>query len=793
MFQNETEFCEWLFNDQNRGATAFAHNFQSFDGYFILKYLLDQAIRPEIIPNGGKIMYMYVQQLDLKILDTLNYLPMRLAKIPSTLGLRELKKGYFPYKFCTVENLNYVGALPALEMYNPDGLSSGEREKLVAWYNSQKGTVFNMQQELTDYCRSDVDILMNAVVHFQQLLFDLTGIDPFHSSITIASACNEALRTCFLEPNTIALLPPGGYRPNANFSKMAIIWLRWVSEKQGIRLKHALNGGEERIGKYSVDGYDEATITVYEFHGCLFHGCPKCYSNPRIKSAIRPTLTIGELYQATVDRAANIRGAGYNLIEFWEHDYHNLIRTDAAFKEFVQSSDILPPLEPRECFYGGRTNAIKLYHKVSEDERIKYIDICSLYPFVNSRYSYPIGHPTVVTENFGDIRQYYGLVKCTVLPPRKLFLPVLPYRSGGKLTFPLCRTCVDEINQDAPCQHTDRERQLTGEWVTLEVIKALDMGYQIVSLHEVWHWSDNRTGLFKSYIDKFLKVKTESSGWPSGDMSDDERLNYIAEYAAREGIQLDGDKIEKIPGLRTVAKLCLNSMWGKFGQNSNKTSAKYISDPGEFYELILDSAVEISDIIICNDDVLRVHYKTKSEFVKPNSRTNVAIAAFTTAHARLILYTYTEKLGDRTLYTDTDSIIYSVKPGEWEPDTGNFLGDMTDELGRNCYITEFVSGGPKNYSYKVLDTETNRYSYECKVKGINLNYRNSQVVNFKSTLKLITGDTREKLLVNNPGTIKRDIRRGVIYNKDETKTYRAVYTKRAFDPGNRYNTLPFGY
>ncbi|XP_074658630.1 uncharacterized protein LOC141911539 [Tubulanus polymorphus] len=283
------------------------------------------------------------------------------------------------------------------------------------------------------------------------------------------------------------------------------------------------------------------------------------------------------------------------------------------------------------------------------------------------------------------------------------------------------------------------------------------MGYQIVSLHEVWHWSDNRTGLFKSYIDKFLKVKTESSGWPSGDMSDDERLNYIAEYAAREGIQLDGDKIEKIPGLRTVAKLCLNSMWGKFGQNSNKTSAKYISD---FYELILDSTVEISDIIICNDDVLRVHYKTKSEFVKPNSRTNVAIAAFTTAHARLILYTYMEKLGDRTLYTDTDSIIYSVKPGEWEPETGNFLGDMTDELGRNCYITEFVSGGPKNYSFKVLDTETNRYSYECKVKGINLNYRNSQVVNFKSMLKLITDDTREKLLVNNPGTIKRDIRRG---------------------------------
>lgn len=31
----------------------------------------------------------------------------------------------------------------------------------------------------------------------------------------------------------------------------------------------------------------------------------------------------------------------------------------------------------------------------------------------------------------------------------------------------------------------------------------------------------------------------------------------------REGVDLDFEKIEKNPGLRTVAKLCLNSFWGK--------------------------------------------------------------------------------------------------------------------------------------------------------------------------------------------------------------------------------------
>jgi hypothetical protein len=44
-----------------------------------------------------------------------------------------------------------------------------------------------------------------------------------------------------------------------------------------------------------------------------------------------------------------------------------------------------------------------------------------------------IGHPRVITENFGDLSSYFGLVKCTVLPPRGLFHPVLPYRTQGKL------------------------------------------------------------------------------------------------------------------------------------------------------------------------------------------------------------------------------------------------------------------------------------------------------------------------------------------------------------------------
>ena len=65
----------------------------------------------------------------------------------------------------------------------------------------------------------------------------------------------------------------------------------------------------------------------------------------------------------------------------------------------------------------------------------------------------------IITENFGDVSQYFGLVKCTILPPRQLLHPVLPYRVHGKLMFPLCQACVHGLNQEA-CNHTDEQRSI---------------------------------------------------------------------------------------------------------------------------------------------------------------------------------------------------------------------------------------------------------------------------------------------------------------------------------------------
>ena len=84
-----------------------------------------------------------------------------------------------------------------------------------------------------------------------------------------------------------------------------------------------------------------------------------------------------------------------------------------------------------------------------------------------------VGHPRIITENFDeDISSYFGLIKCTVLPPRGLFHPVLPYRTQDKLMFPLCRTCADVCNQTS-YTHTEHERAIIGTWCSVELEKAL--------------------------------------------------------------------------------------------------------------------------------------------------------------------------------------------------------------------------------------------------------------------------------------------------------------------------------
>jgi hypothetical protein len=138
-------------------------------------------------------------------------------------------------------------------------------------------------------------------------------------------------------------------------------------------------------------------------------------------------------------------------------------------------------------------------------------------------------------------------------------------KTGGKLLFPLCRTSAEQrdLGPDDRCPHTDAERSLTGTWVTSELQKALELEYRLDQIYELWHFPESSHDLFASYINTFLKIKHEASGYSDQCNTPKHQQEYIQDILRREGILLNADNIKKSPVQRTIAKLFLNCFWPK--------------------------------------------------------------------------------------------------------------------------------------------------------------------------------------------------------------------------------------
>ena len=442
-------FCKGFLNDKFKGYTFIAHNSKGYDCHFILKWLIDQGIKPYCIYNGAKIMFMEIPKLSIRFIDSLNFLQMPLKSFPKTFGMSELKKGYFPHYFNKECNKDYVGTMPSKKHYGYNQMKPDERSKFLKWYEERvsENYVFDCKKEILEYCRSDVDILRRGIMKLREDFIQLENIDSLRY-ITIASVC-------------IAIVPE--YAKTDNFSKMSIIWLNYMSN--GVNIKHALSGGEKKLTiddkTYKVDGSCEETKTVYEFYGCFWHGCPKCH-RPNIINT-KNQKDMGTLNDLTVEKRDIIKSAGYNHVSTYECQLTKNKEFQKFAKNFTQ--EIVEPLNPRDAFCGGRTNATKLRYNFKENECGRYVDFCSLYPTVQYYQKYPIGHPTKIFNPEKHDISLYGLIKCKVIAPRKLYHAILPQRikvdNYDKLIFTLCKTCAETRNQNK-CEHSDNERSFIG-------------------------------------------------------------------------------------------------------------------------------------------------------------------------------------------------------------------------------------------------------------------------------------------------------------------------------------------
>jgi hypothetical protein len=804
VFNNVTEFCTYLFSIKEP-ITIVAHNQRGYDGYFILEYLLAHDHKPVIIMQGSKLMYMKVGKL-YRFVDSYSHIPIPLRDFAATFNLQSTK-GDFPYKLISrnynSEEHEWIQNMPHIKYYQcykdetideyvkylTDGTitpliyAAGILEgvytdqfhylpdehnviiddyyrksdiELIKWYHESlnSSTKWNYHDEILSYCKQDVSILEQGMESMREITKDTLDSDPL-SYVTLASHCHSVYTSLFMPESSIPI-NLDDFNLHYKRSYKANSWLLYIEKELGYSIHR-----EYKVSKnIVVDGYDPKTKTAYEFNGCFWHGCAQCY--PKGVNSVNHT-SYAALYDKTKKKEIALKKL-CKVDSIWEHSFDALKKSGFQYPE--PSPESLP-LAAKDSMFGGRTEPFIATN--SPGEKIQYVDFTSLYPYIQQTKEYPTGR-SGRNENVNSKTvwnpDWFGFAKIKIIPPTDLLYPVLPH-SGDKLYFDL----YPKI----------------GTWATPEINKAIEMGYVIDKIYSLQLYESRRTDLFVEYVDFWMKIKDESSGWPTNDP--DERIKYVESKHA-DGIKIDPDKIKKNKGLRSISKLFLNSLWGKFGQNLDTVETHFVKTKEEYFSLISNNRRHRVDNV--NDKTVIIKLSAKEI---PTYKTSLCVAVFTTAHARLHLYKSIEdacKLPNAKIYyCDTDSMFISA---DTEMPTSQKVGDLKNELqelGPDAYIDQFITLGAKTYGYTI------RYTGQDGFKHISTNMKSKGVHNPKygmnELLKVL--NQKDATISNIPSmTFKKNYKGETMTTVYGTKTIGNTLNKREFNPDDVTSmSVPYNY
>lgn len=263
---------------------------------------------------------------------------------------------------------------------------------------------------------------------------------------------------------------------------------------------------------------------------------------------------------------------------------------------FIHSDPEALALE-RQAYTGGR---VELFYRGQYPGTVTYLDVNSMYPFVMHSHLFPtkiVTRKTYITLD--ELREYLvdylAVARVTVETDE----PVYPVRNAGCLMFPVG---TFETTLSTP-----------------EIEYALNRGH-ILKVHEANLYEPG--DIFSSYVSYF--------------------------YGKRTAAKSASDSVHS-----ELYKLCLNSLYGKFGQRGDKWEKVGDAKPEEIYqETVYDfETKELRKVKAFGGSVFQKIDETESYNSFP------AVACHVTAYARMTLWRYMQIAGmEHVLYADTDSL-----------------------------------------------------------------------------------------------------------------------------------------
>ena len=748
-------FIAYVLSHHNKARVYLAHNGAKYDVQFIVHYLEKNLIAHHFVPSPGS-MHAYLSvtidfgaKAKATFLDFRHFMPGSLKNIGAAFGLIQ-QKGDFPHHFNNGKNDHYIGRLPVLndpaDFWCLESKRSEEDvNEFTAWHVAQQAIYctcegecvcdkqkWDFQEEIIKYCRLDVNVLAEACARYRNWTLSFSEsiegwtacpIDPFQY-LTIPQVAMGVLLAGLPEEENITITP---WKDRRDRVPGAIAWMERVKKETGLQIHHAANWGKEYMCAKTKRYLDGVTDDMHVFIclDCEFHGCPRCFDE-EIQTGVdhpcRPA-TFGSISRNTKEFLMDILKTYGNERThiIWAHELTDLSPYEQELGKIIKD---------REMFKGGRTEVFSPYINAERfpGEEIKYHDVCSLYPFVCAFAELPIGNPEHYCGESIDMSRFYnvdaenhymGFIRCKVRPNIHDKLGLLPCHDpiSGRLEFPL--------------------HVMTGTWGTEELRLASDNGYDILEVYEVLHWpkEERSSTVMRGYVSFFLRMKQEAEGWKklgaSCDEPSEEEKQEVSDrlFVANGGIaRIRPELVRKDAVNRQLAKLYLNSLWGKFCQKPHTDNYTTIHGYAEFAALWNDPNLNRKKISFryISSGTWKVKYHTFGDFAKANPKYNIYLSSKVTEVARCHLHRQMLRIGqDRIIYCDTDSIIF-LWPKD-HPKLDRFgLGQWVDELPGEI-IKKVHALAPKFYHLELASEET-----MLKSKGIQMTWANRQKITGKA-------------------------------------------------------------
>ena len=161
---------------------------------------------------------------------------------------------------------------------------------------------------------------------------------------------------------------------------------------------------------------------------------------------------------------------------------------------------------------------------------------------------FPVGHPVI---RRGDVcrrfleelvqrgEEFIGLYQVRVVAPDNLMVSCLAHKVDGKLMFLLCKACAmcGKI-QRTSCCHDEKEQSWVDTYTSIDMKRALLVGYKVVRYFEIWHYAMVGKKFFKDFILNIVKRKVECSRFLLSCVTKDPHKDYLKQLREQSGIEM---------------------------------------------------------------------------------------------------------------------------------------------------------------------------------------------------------------------------------------------------------------